>query len=104
MLALVVGAAVGVVILVPTVVLLFPALGMAMGGAAALFAVCSAWPRCRWSTCCSRRPAGSAASTPCTRSGRGALPGLAALVAAVVLVGSAFAVDRFDAGTRFPPS
>ncbi|MFK3981362.1 M28 family peptidase [Micromonospora sp. NPDC050397] len=33
------GAAVGVLILLPTVMLLFPALGMAMGGVAALFAV-----------------------------------------------------------------
>ena len=101
-LALVVGAAVGVVILVPTVALLFPALGMAMGGAAALFAVWLGLAALPLVDLLFPEAGGQRGLDALHAQRWGALPGLAALVAAVVLVGTAFAVDRFDARHPIP--
>ena len=89
---LTVGAAVAVVILAPTVVLLFPALGMAMGGVGALFATLL----------------GLAALPvvdlvfPSVRSRIGFAIPVVTLAASVALAGSAFAVDRFDAEHPVP--
>jgi hypothetical protein len=101
-LALVVGAAVGVVILVPTVALLFPALGMAMGGAAGLFAIWLGLAALPLVDLLFPEAGGQRGLDALHAQRWGALPGLAALVAAVVLVGTAFAVDRFDARHPIP--
>jgi hypothetical protein len=96
------GAAVGVLVLLPTVVMLFPALGLAMGGVAALFAVLLGlavlpvvellYP-----------PAGGQRAMPAARARRAAaVPALAAAVAAATLVGVGLDVDRFDAAHPIP--
>jgi hypothetical protein len=87
------GAAVAVLILAPTVLLFFPALGLALGGAAALFATMLGlallplldvlYP--------------SAESAGSRRRLRGALPGLAAGVIALACVATGLVVDQFDA-------
>ncbi|MEV4618545.1 M28 family peptidase [Asanoa sp. NPDC049573] len=99
---LTVGAAVGVVILVPTVVLLFPALGMAMGGVGALFATLlglAALPIVDLLLPAAGGQRGLVALRA-RRLGLG-VPVLA-LVATLALAGSAFAVDRFDAAHPIP--
>jgi Zn-dependent M28 family amino/carboxypeptidase len=101
-LALTAGAAVAVVILAPTVSLLFPALGMATGGAAALFAVWLGLAVLPLVDLLFPEAGGQRGLDALRASRRGALPGLAALVAAVVFVGTAFAVDRFDARHPIP--
>ncbi|MEW2375732.1 M28 family peptidase [Micromonospora sp. NPDC047812] len=95
-------AAVAVVILLPTVVLLFPALGMAMGGVAALVAVLlglAALPVVDLL----HPQAGGQRGLVAVRARRfGALPAVATALAAVVLAGVGFAVDRFDAAHPAP--
>lgn len=88
--ALVVGGAVGVLVLAPTVVLFFPALGLATGGAPALFAVLL-----------------GLALLPVLelllpRERRGLPVPLTAVVAAVALVVTGLVVDRFDAARPIP--
>jgi hypothetical protein len=95
-LALGLGGAVAVVVLAPTVLLFFPALGLATGGAGALVAAMlglallpvleSLYP-----------PADAAPSRL-----RGAAPGLVAGVLAVACFGVGLAVDRFDAAHPAP--
>ncbi|WP_326561195.1 M28 family peptidase [Micromonospora sp. NBC_01796] len=146
------GAAVGVLILLPTVMLLFPALGMAMGGVAALFAVLlglgalpvldllhpalpaqppgtapaekerteaeHAGPQPTGTELAENEPseAGQAGAQPtgsepagpgevvpgASARRRGAVPALAAALAALVLAGIGLAVDRFDAEHPVP--
>lgn len=95
-------AAVAVVILLPTVVLLFPALGMAMGGVAALVAVLlglAALPVVDLL----HPQAGGQRGLDAVRARRlGALPAAATTLAAVVLAGVGLAVDRFDAAHPAP--
>ncbi len=89
---LVVGAAVGVLVLAPTVVLFFPALGLATGGAPAFFAVLLGLvllPVLELLFPLERRP-------------RGVLVPLTAAVAAVALVVTGLVVDRFDAARPIP--
>ncbi|MEU8377486.1 M28 family peptidase [Micromonospora sp. NPDC048894] len=119
--AVTLAGAVAVVILLPTVVLLFPALGMAMGGVAALFAVLlglAALPVLDL-----LHPAAGGQRGPVTGHERdspdpaasderslvaararrlGALPAVAAALAATVLAGVGLAVDRFDADHPVP--
>ncbi|HEX5594809.1 MAG TPA: M28 family peptidase [Micromonosporaceae bacterium] len=93
------GAAVGVLILAPTVVLLFPALGMATGGAAALLAVwlgLAALPVLDLLL-----PDADGERKPTDRR-LGAVPALAAGLAAVLCAGVGLAVDRFDAEHPVP--
>ncbi|MEU8328089.1 M28 family peptidase [Micromonospora sp. NPDC048839] len=95
-------AAVGVVILLPTVVLLFPALGMGMGGVAALVAVLlglAALPVVDLL----HPQAGGQRGLRALRARRfGLLPATAAAVATVVLAGVGLGVDRFDAAHPAP--
>ncbi|GIF72044.1 M28 family peptidase [Asanoa siamensis] len=100
--ALTAAAAVAVVILAPTVVLLFPALGMAMGGVGALFAVLlglAALPVLDLLLPAAGGQRGLVALRA-RRLGLG-VPVLA-LVATLAVGGSAFAVDRFDAAHPVP--
>ncbi|MEU9737889.1 M28 family peptidase [Micromonospora chersina] len=100
--AVTLAGAVAVVILLPTVVLLFPALGMGMGGVAALFAVLlglAALPVVDLL----HPQAGGQLGLGALRARRlGALPAGAAALAAVVLAGVGLAVDRFDAAHPVP--
>ncbi|WFE62475.1 M28 family peptidase [Micromonospora sp. WMMD714] len=100
--AVTLAGAVAVVILLPTVVLLFPALGMAMGGVAALFAVLlglAALPVLDLL----HPAAGGQRGLVAARARRlGALPAVAAALAATVFAGVGLAVDRFDADHPVP--
>ncbi|WP_432900813.1 M28 family peptidase [Micromonospora matsumotoense] len=100
--AVTLAGAVAVVILLPTVVLLFPALGMAMGGVAALFAVLlglAALPVLDLL----HPAAGGQRGLVAARARRlGALPAVAAALAATVFAGVGLAVDRFDAAHPVP--
>ncbi|PZF86846.1 peptidase [Micromonospora endophytica] len=95
-------AAAVMIVLLPTVVLLFPALGMAMGGVAALFAVLlglAALPVLDLL----HPQAGGQRGIPALRARRlGALPAGAAALAAAVCAGVGLAVDRFDADHPAP--
>lgn len=101
-LAVTLAGAVGVLLLLPTVVLLFPALGMGMGAVAALVAVLlglAALPVVDLL----HPPAGGQRGLVAVRDRRlGALPAAAAALAAVVLAGVGLAVDRFDAAHPVP--
>lgn len=100
--AVTLAGAVAVVILLPTVVLLFPALGMAMGGVAALFAVLlglAALPVLDLL----HPAAGGQRGLVAARARRlGALPTVAAALAAALFAGVGLAVDRFDADHPVP--
>ncbi|WKU02582.1 M28 family peptidase [Micromonospora sp. HUAS LYJ1] len=100
--AVTLAGAVAVVILLPTVVLLFPALGMAMGGVAALFAVLlglAALPVLDLL----HPAAGGQRGLVAARARRlGALPTVAAALAATLFAGVGLAVDRFDADHPVP--
>jgi hypothetical protein len=96
------GSTVAVLILVPTVALLFPALGMATGGAAALFAILLGlaalpildllWPE-----------AGGQLGMHAARARRRAMyPPLAATLAALVLAGTGLRADPFDTAHPIP--
>ncbi|MET8527721.1 M28 family peptidase [Micromonospora sp. NPDC005172] len=95
-------AAVGVVILLPTVVLLFPALGMAMGGVAALVAVLLGLTALPVVDLLHPQAGGQRGLVALRARRRAALPAGAAAVAAVVLAGVGLAVDRFDAAHPAP--
>ncbi|MEU9507646.1 M28 family peptidase [Micromonospora sp. NPDC048170] len=95
-------AAVAVVILLPTVVLLFPALGMAMGGVAALVAVLLGLAALPVVDLLHPRAGGQRGMIAVRARRLGALPAVAAALAAVVLAGVGLAVDRFDAAHPAP--
>ncbi|MDG4784001.1 M28 family peptidase [Micromonospora sp. WMMD961] len=95
-------AAVGVVILLPTVVLLFPALGMGMGGVAALVAVLLGLTALPVVDLLHPQAGGQRGLLALRARRLGALPAGAAAVAAVVLAGVGLAVDRFDAAHPAP--
>ncbi|MFI6758789.1 M28 family peptidase [Micromonospora sp. NPDC050417] len=108
------GAAVGVLILLPTVMLLFPALGMAMGGVAALFAVLlglGALPVLDLlHPAPTEQPTATEQPTPAQRptnsSGaarwRHTVPTVVATIATLALTATGLAVDRFDAAHPVP--
>ncbi|MDG4790096.1 M28 family peptidase [Micromonospora sp. WMMD1102] len=96
------GAAVGVLLLLPTVVLLFPALGMAMGGVGALFAVLLGLAALPVLDLLHPAAGGQRGMAALRARRRGALPALAALLGAALLAGTGLAVDRFDAGHPVP--
>ncbi|HZN17293.1 MAG TPA: M20/M25/M40 family metallo-hydrolase [Micromonosporaceae bacterium] len=86
--ALTVGAAVGVLVLLPTVVTMFPALGLAKGGAAALFAMLLGLAMLPViEVALPRGPGRWLASAP----------GAGATLLAVALAATGLVVDRFDA-------
>ncbi|MEU5906560.1 M28 family peptidase [Micromonospora sp. NPDC047527] len=90
-------AAVGVVILLPTVVLLFPALGMAMGGVAALVAVLLGLTALPVVDLLHPQAGGQRGMRALRARRLAVLPAGAAALAAVVLAGVGLVVDRFDA-------
>jgi Peptidase family M28 len=94
------GALVGVVILAPTAMLFFPALGLATGGAAAFFVAMlglAALPALEW-----LYPATGAPLRRLSRMRRGVLPAALCLVLAVAATGAGFLVDGFDARHPHP--
>ncbi|WP_446217037.1 M28 family peptidase [Micromonospora sp. IBHARD004] len=101
-LAVTLAGAVGVVILLPTVVLLFPALGMAMGGVAALFAVLLGLVALPVVDLLHPQAGGQRGLVALRARRLGPLPATAAALAAVVLAGVGLAVDRFDAAHPVP--
>jgi len=94
LLAAVVGGAVAVLVLAPTIALFFPALGLATGAAPALFAVLLGL---------ALLPVLDLlfGSADAGRPSRGLVPGVAAVLA-VALFGTGLAVDRFDAEHPLP--
>ncbi|MFJ5618036.1 M28 family peptidase [Micromonospora sp. NPDC093243] len=100
--AVTVAGAVGVVILLPTVVLLFPALGMAMGGVAALVAVLLGLAALPVVDLLHPQAGGQRGLVAARARRLGALPAVAAVVAALVLAGVGLRVDRFDAAHPAP--
>ncbi|MFI7577932.1 M28 family peptidase [Micromonospora sp. NPDC049497] len=94
--------AVAVVILLPTVVLLFPALGMAMGGVAALFAVLLGLAALPMVDLLHPQAGGQRGLVALRARRLGALPAVAAALAAAVFAGVGLAVDRFDAAHPAP--
>ncbi|MEV4658104.1 M28 family peptidase [Micromonospora sp. NPDC049301] len=95
-------AAVGVVILLPTVVLLFPALGMAMGGVAALVAVLLGLTALPVVDLLHPQAGGQRGLVALRARRLAVLPAGAAALAAVVLAGVGLTVDRFDAAHPAP--
>ncbi|TCB99155.1 M28 family peptidase [Micromonospora zingiberis] len=100
--AVTLAGAVAVVILLPTVVLLFPALGMGMGGVAALFAVLLGLAALPVVDLLHPQAGGQRGMVALRARRLGALPAGAAAVAAVVLAGVGLSVDRFDAAHPAP--
>ncbi|MFD0969696.1 M28 family peptidase [Plantactinospora endophytica] len=100
--AVTVGAAVGVLLLLPTVVLLFPALGMAMGGVGALFAVLLGLAALPVVDLLHPEAGGQRGMAALRARRRGGLPVLAALLGTVLCTGTGLAVDRFDAAHPVP--
>ncbi|MBM7491070.1 hypothetical protein JOD64_002292 [Micromonospora luteifusca] len=95
-------AAVGVMILLPTVVLLFPALGMAMGGVAALVAVLLGLTALPVVDLLHPQAGGQRGLRALQARRLGVLPAAATAVVAVVLAGVGLGVDRFDAAHPAP--
>lgn len=100
--AVTLAAAVAVVILLPPVVLLFPALGMGMGAVAALVAVLLGLAVLPVVDLLHPRAGGQRGLLALRARRLGALPAAAAALAAVVLAGVGLAVDRFDAAHPVP--
>ena len=101
-LAVTLAGAVGVVILLPTVVLLFPALGMGMGGVAALFAVLLGLAALPVVDLLHPQAGGQRGLLALRARRLGVLPALAAALATVVFAGVGLRVDRFDATHPVP--
>ncbi|WP_433344809.1 M28 family peptidase [Micromonospora sp. CA-111912] len=100
--AVTLAGAVAVVILLPTVVLLFPALGMAMGGVAALFAVLLGLAALPVVDLLHPEAGGQRGMVAARARRAGALPAVAAGLAAAVFAGVGLSVDRFDAAHPVP--
>ncbi|MEU8612761.1 hypothetical protein AB0C29_32700, partial [Actinoplanes sp. NPDC048791] len=102
-LAVTVGAAVAIVVLLPTVVMFFPALGLALGAAGAFFTtllVLAVLPIVDLL----HPEAGGQRGLVALRARRlGGLPTLVAALTAVACVATGLAVDRFDPGPPPPP-
>ncbi|WBB79072.1 M28 family peptidase [Micromonospora sp. WMMD882] len=95
-------AAVGVLVLLPTVVLLFPALGMGMGAVAALFAALLGLAALPVVDLLHPQAGGARGMAAARARRRGALPALVATLAAAVCAGVGLSVDRFDAAHPIP--
>jgi hypothetical protein len=91
------GATVAVVVLLPTVVLLLPALGLATGGGAAFLAVLLGLAALPVIDLLHPEAGGQRAMAALRARRRGTLPALVALLTAVVLTVIGLRVDRFDA-------
>jgi hypothetical protein len=102
LLAVVAGATVAVVVLLPMVVLLFPALGLVLAGAGAFLAVLLSLAVLPVVDLL-HPEAGVRQGLPALRARRrGLLPAVAAALAVVVLAGIGLRVDRFDAAHPVP--
>ncbi|MGK5742971.1 M28 family peptidase [Micromonospora sp. URMC 103] len=97
-----VAGAVGVAILLPTVVLLFPALGMAMAGVGALVAALLGLAALPVVDLLHPQAGGQRGLVALRARRLGALPALAAALAAVVCAGVGLRADRFDAAHPAP--
>ncbi|BCB81254.1 aminopeptidase [Phytohabitans flavus] len=95
--ALAAGAAVATVILVPTVVLLFPALGLAMGGVGALFAVLLGLAALPVVDLLFAEASGQLGMPAMLARRRAMYPGVAGGLAVVVFTVVGLSVDGFDA-------
>ena len=93
---LTIGAAVGVVILAPAVTLFFPALGLAVGAAPAVFAVLLCLPLLPAFEYLWRAPDAERARV------KGSAPAAVAFVLALMLTGIGLSVDRWDANHPIP--
>ncbi|WP_332108105.1 M20/M25/M40 family metallo-hydrolase [Phytohabitans suffuscus] len=91
------GAAVATVILAPTVMLLFPALGLAMGAVGALFSVLLGLAALPVVDLLFAEAGGQRAIAAMLARRRAIYPGLAGAVAAVVLTAVGLSVNGFDA-------
>jgi hypothetical protein len=96
------GATVAVLVLLPTVVLLFPALGMAMGGAAALLTVLLGLAVLPVVDLLHPQAGGQQAMPALRARRRAVLPAALALVAFAALTVTGLRIDRFDAGHPSP--
>jgi len=101
-LAVTAGAAAGVVILLPTLVMFFPALGMNLAGSGAFFAVLLGLALLPVVDLLHPAAGGQRGLDAHRARRRGALPALAAVVATVALVAVGLSVDRFDAAHPEP--
>jgi hypothetical protein len=96
------GAAVAVVVLLPTVMLLFPALGMAMGGAAAFLAVLLGLAALPVVDLLHPQAGGQVAMGALRARRRAPLPAVLAFVAFLALAAVGLRIDRFDAAHPSP--
>ncbi|MEV6602322.1 M20/M25/M40 family metallo-hydrolase [Actinoplanes sp. NPDC051346] len=95
-LAVTLGAAAGVVVLVPTLLMFFPAMGMNLAAAGAVFAVLLALSLLPVIDLVHPEAGGQRGIAALRARRRGALPALAAAVAIIAFVATGLAVDRFD--------
>jgi hypothetical protein len=95
--AITVGALVAVVILLPTVLMLFPALGMPMAGVGAFLTVLLGLALLPVIDLIHPAAGGARGSEAARARRRGAIPAAVALVAVLACTGTGLAVDRFDA-------
>jgi hypothetical protein len=93
---LIIGALIPVVILLPTVVMLFPALGMPMAGVGAFLTVLLGLALLPVLDLIHPAPGGARGPEALKARRLGALPTLVAAVAAIVCTATGLAVDRFD--------
>jgi hypothetical protein len=96
------GAIVAVAVLLPTVVLLFPALGMAMGGAAAFLAVLLGLAALPVVDLLHPQAGGQVALGALRARRRAPLPALLAFVTFLALAGTGLRIDRMDAAHPSP--
>jgi hypothetical protein len=101
-LAVTAGAALAVVVLLPTVVLFFPALGMPLGGAGALIATLLALAALPIIDLLHPEAGGQRGLVAMRARRRGGAPALAAALAAVGCIAAGLTVDRFDAAHPAP--
>jgi hypothetical protein len=100
--ALATGAAVGVLVLLPAAVLLFPALGMGMAGAAAFVVTLLGLAALPVVDLLFPEAGGQRGLVALRARRAGALPAGLALIATVVAAGVGLRVDRFDAAHPVP--
>jgi hypothetical protein len=96
-LAITVGGAVAVIVLLPTVIMLFPALGMPMAGVGAFLAVLLGLALLPVVELIHPVAGGQRGLAALSAGRRGAAPALVALLAAVACAAVGLSVDRFDA-------
>jgi Peptidase family M28 len=101
-LAVVAGAAAGVIVLLPMVVLLFPALGMVLAGAGAFLAVLLGLALLPIVDLLHPEAGGQRGLLALRARRLGAVPALAASLAVLVFAGVGLRVDRFDAAHPAP--